>query len=240
MDKAIQSIKSTLYSFQSKQRRNEEFNKIESEVNNIFRDVTENTGTLDIKNGKFQLKAIKFFNDGEIHSDGSNRSQRLRVVYTIPILNSSTSQETIELSVYSLPNGLESKFEGRKWFESYKPFYANVMNQVESDLTKLYTEKYIPLADNFELEKITNLVIYKKDPEGRKHYNFEDRGTQFKGLYFSNPYVVVDYTTNKAKRNADLQNASDKIAEAQRNYLEIRDRYIATEDLNEKNLLGER
>lgn len=238
VDKAIQSMKSILYSFQSKQRRNEEFNKVESEVNNIFRDVTENTGTLDIKNGKFQLKAIKFFNDGEIHSDGSNRSQRLRVVYTIPILNSSTSQETIELSVYSLPNGLESKFEGRKWFESYKPFYANVMNQVESDLTKLYTEKYIPLADDFELEKITNLVIYKKDPEGRKHYNFEDRGTQFKGLYFSNPYVVVDYTTNKAKRNADLQNASDKIAEAQRSYLEIRDRYIATENLNEKKALG--
>lgn len=238
VDRTVQSIKSVLYSFKSKERRNQELDLIESDVNNTFRDVVGNTGSLDLKNGKFQLKAVKYFYDGEIHSDGSNRSERLRVVYTIPILNSSTSQQNIELSIYSLPNGNETKFEKSKWFASYKPFYSEIMNRVPSDYSKLYTSEYIPLSDDFELEKITNLVIYKKDPEGRKHYNFEDRGTQFKGIYFSNPYVVVDYNSNKTKRNSDIQEASDRIIEAQNDYNRTRERYNSTEDLTERTKIG--
>ena len=112
------------------------------------------------------------------------------------------------------------------------------MNRVPSDYSKLYTSEYIPLSDDFELEKITNLVIYKKDPEGRKHYNFEDRGTQFKGIYFSNPYVVVDYNSNKTKRNSDIQEASDRIIEAQNDYNRTRERYNSTEDLTERTKIG--
>lgn len=234
VDKTVQSMKSILYSFKSKERRDEEFNKINSEANNIFREVTGNTGSLDLKNGKFRLQAIKYFNDGSINPEGSNRSDRLRVVYTIPILNSSTSQQQIELFVYSLPNGSDTKYEGQSWFKRYKPFYSKAMSKVTSDYTKLYTTNYIPLSDDFELEKITNLVIYKKDPEGRKHYNFEDRGTQFKGLYFSNPYVVVDYSTDKSKRNSELQNVSNRISEAYNSYLETLNKYNSTADLDEK------
>nr|DAT90399.1 MAG TPA: exodeoxyribonuclease V beta chain [Caudoviricetes sp.] len=234
VDSAILHIKSILYGFTSKKSRNLELSKISNEVNDVFTSVTGNTGELDLKNGEFKIKAIKYFRDGKIHSDGSNREERIRVIYRIPIINSSTPKQFIELSIYDLPNVNNSTFEKQEWFKQYKQFYSQVMNIFQSDNSKIYTSTYIDLNPDFELERITNLVIYKKGQDSKRHYNFEDKEKLFKGIYFSKPYVIANYTSEKSNRNSDLNKRSERIDSVQEDYNNVLSQYQNETDPSKK------
>lgn len=203
----LKDVKGVLYGYTDPKTRKRELSKYQSRITDIFQETSGNTGSLDLVNGKFQLKAIKYSNNGEVNKS-NNRSEDLRLVYNIPIIDSSTDQQFVELYIYSFPDISKSSYKTQKWYPKFSQFYTQQMSKVTDDISKQYTAVYTDLP-NLTLERISNSVIWKK--EDRKHINYEDAKIAFPNMYFSAPYVVANYDRDSATRNATLQKSSDLI-----------------------------
>lgn len=218
VDSKLLEIKSILYNYK-KSRRNQLFKQfsIEQDLSNLFNDISGNSGTLDLSNGRYVLKATKYFNKSENREDSI-----IRIVYEIPILNSSTPENTVELYIVELPN-INNEFfkpkdsdtpkqrEAKAWFIEYQKFYGQVMNSFSlGEDTK--ANFYINLRDDFELDRITNSVIYKgNDKKQFTHVPFEDKESEFRGIYFSKPYIVTDTKYGKTNRTELLLQRNERL-----------------------------
>lgn len=232
VDEKILEVKSILYNY-TKSRRNKLFKdyNIEQDLSNLYNDISGNTGTLDLSNGKFVLKATKYFNK----SIGKEDSV-IRIIYEIPILNSSTEENTVELYIVELPNINNESFRikdsdtpeqraSKAWFVEYQKFYGQIMNSFILDESGK-SNKYFQLRDDFELERITNSIIYKgSDKKKFAHVPFESKESEFRGIYFSKPYIVTNTRYGKSNRNELLIQRNERLNTLYNDYYETLEEY---------------
>lgn len=246
VDDRILEIKSILYNYK-KDLRNKLFKEqgIESAINDLFNDLTGNSGYVDLSNGKFRLKATKYITK----SNNINKEDSvIRIIYEIPIIDSNKNIQTIELYIAELPNinnpdflikdsDTEKQKEGKKWFIEYQKFYGEVMNRFS--LGESNKENYyIDLKDNFELDRITNSVIYKgSDKKQKIHVSFNDKDKEFKGIYFSKPYIVTNTKYGNSNRNEILYQRNEKLNSLYNDYYTLLSEYNTTTIEETKNKL---
>ena len=243
VDEKILEVKSILYNY-TKSRRNKLFKdyNIEQDLSNLYNDISVNTGTLDLSNGKFVLKATKYFNK----SIGKEDSV-IRIIYEIPILNSSTEENTVELYIVELPNINNESFRikdsdtpeqraSKAWFVEYQKFYGQIMNSFILDESGK-SNKYFQLRDDFELERITNSIIYKgSDKKKFAHVPFESKESEFRGIYFSKPYIVTNTRYGKSDRNELLIQRNERLNTLYNDYYETLEEYNKADNTQKSRL----
>lgn len=243
VDEKLLEVKSILYNY-GKSRRNKLFKdyNIEQDLSNLFNDISGNTGTLDLSNGKFVLKATKYYNKSIEKEDSV-----IRIIYEIPILNSSTEENTVELYIVELPNINNESFKikdsdtpeqkaSKAWFVEYQKFYGQIMNSFALGENGK-ANKYFQLREGFELERITNSIIYKgSDKKKFAHVPFESKEAEFRGIYFSKPYIVTNTRYGKSNRNELLIQRNERLNTLYNDYYETLEEYNKADNTQKSRL----
>jgi hypothetical protein len=243
VDEKLLEVKSILYNY-GKSRRDKLFKdyNIEQDLSNLFNDISGNTGTLDLSNGKFVLKATKYYNKSTEKEDSV-----IRIIYEIPILNSSTEENTVELYIVELPNINNESFKikdsdtpeqkaSKAWFIEYQKFYGQIMNSFALGKNGK-ANKYFQLREDFELERITNSIIYKgSDKKKFAHVPFESKEAEFRGIYFSKPYIVTNTRYGKSNRNELLIQRNERLNTLYNDYYETLEEYNKADNTQKSRL----
>ena len=88
------------------------------------------------------------------------------------------------------------------------------------------SNKYFQLRDDFELERITNSIIYKgSDKKKFAHVPFESKESEFRGIYFSKPYIVTNTRYGKSNRNELLIQRNERLNTLYNDYYETLEEY---------------
>lgn len=189
----ILDIKDALLYSNSIVDRNTKLNSLNSRATTLAKDCGLNVSSLNLSQGSFNLKAIKYDNGREV-------VEMLRVVYSIPDLG--------DVNLYDLPNPNNPNVPN-----GFRDFHKNIFQDFPA-YKNASVIRYKPLNPKFRPERITNSWIQKTDSTGNRfNISFDEVSLACNGIFFSKPYIIGDYETEKDARASIMTESDSEIEE---------------------------